>query len=660
MQHTHLYRIRKPFQDTSRLKPRIGLRRPPNRLKATVNVRLPNYSCYGMKIPESTETIAGARQEKRKADDTDPEFQLLEANRKRLLKQDDWIGVAPSRALNLHFLSSKEKSKIGRRRKVEGKQGATTRRGEHAGFVTQQLHPTDDRYTGTRNNGAIRFDPTDIRIRIGTDALTTACSTQADDPNQSHASSDPMLFDQQTPTMAVRETVRTGRNRRISTPHATHGGNAAIDRETTLTDGRPQRYLSPPGRIVPDIFRHEARLHSPSNDQAASVSGSGDHKGTAWTGHQSSPAIRIMQQVEGGEQPLRLVFATSASSPSFLSGGSLRSEGRVVDAAHAGVSQKGPVHHLGNDPELEFESEAMAAAAIVDEKPWKSLLDIPEKSSGHTTTSNISEKSILHYHPAPQRRQAESTSWSQHATQGNETLSSSLISASLPSLSRAQTRVRAHALQTDSEYRNKTTSRQVNEDEKQWENFIFGSDKSSSSETQEGQCESSAQRAWRGSSGYLPLSAAVSSIRSTPLRSSSGRAPRMSDRVHDAARFAPRSGSRTISSPAATPVGFIEELIEAEQGYETAERSAFDEQSVTHGSLQNNASGETDLISSRMFGNTETSRSSLDHAGDGANNLASHDQAGTSEPVRRTRRPPVYDIPDSDDGGLHIVDRDGF
>jgi hypothetical protein len=99
----------------------------------------------------------------------------------------------------LNFLSS-NKCRIDKRRRVQGKHGATARHRDHGKMdsVTQQLQAAGDRHSRTFAVGAQRVHPREIRIRIGTDALTTACSTHPNGSAQSQAPSDPMLFDQHT------------------------------------------------------------------------------------------------------------------------------------------------------------------------------------------------------------------------------------------------------------------------------------------------------------------------------------------------------------------------------------------------------------------------------------------------------------------------------
>lgn len=584
------------------------------------------------------------------------EFQLLEANKKRLLRQDDWIGVAPSQPVNLEFLSSKEKSRIGRRRKVSNKHGATARRAGSTGCVTQEAHLTGRQYTGASIIGALQTVPTDIRVRIGTDALMTACSTQ----DQSRVSSDAMLFDQEThggEPQATRGLSQTGASKHDVVDHTT-GGNSATEREITWSNERPHRNLKPIRFPELDACPNSRGLLASDKDHLISSFARSTSGEAVSTRVGDARSVWITQHVEGVDHPLRLVFDTPASVPTTRSHNALTNGGNAVVAVHARASQTESMQQLGSASDPALRSEVTAAITIDDEEPWKSLLDIIERS---TPASRSSGKNGLHHNPTARRHEAESTSWSQHATQGNDTISSSLISASLPSLKRdIQTRVHKHADGADLRSQIKTAAREVDEDEKRWLNLIFGGGKaSSSSETQPEHRGTSVYSTWRGFSGYLPSSAAVSSIRSTPFRPSSGRALRMRDGVHDAAGFAPFSGSRAINSPPAMPAGFIEHLMDDEQGNETAERSAFGVRSVTHASLQNNASGDAQFISSGTLSNTETSRTGLDHP-DHGESLIGHVNPGSSQPKRRMKRPSFWDTPAGDNSGIDVVDPDSL
>ncbi|KAL5119581.1 hypothetical protein ACEQ8H_002427 [Pleosporales sp. CAS-2024a] len=123
----------------------------------------------------------------------DAEGQLLEANRKRLLRQRDWIGIAHSQPVHFHFMSDREKSKMkmGRRSKLRGTQCVdAARHRDDMKAETYRIKPA----TGPKTGGGldtIGKNGDEIHIRIGRDALTTASSTRG-----SHTCSDAMLFDQ--------------------------------------------------------------------------------------------------------------------------------------------------------------------------------------------------------------------------------------------------------------------------------------------------------------------------------------------------------------------------------------------------------------------------------------------------------------------------------
>ncbi|KAK4546838.1 hypothetical protein LTR36_001570 [Oleoguttula mirabilis] len=96
------------------------------------------------------------------------EDQLLLANRRRLLARTDWLGLAAARPMQMKFPSSRDKDRIGKRRKVE----RTGNRAKPAG--RRLLTPLfDERLprVDALMSGALPAD--DFRIKIGTDALAS-------------------------------------------------------------------------------------------------------------------------------------------------------------------------------------------------------------------------------------------------------------------------------------------------------------------------------------------------------------------------------------------------------------------------------------------------------------------------------------------------------
>jgi hypothetical protein len=516
-----------------------------------------------------------------------------------------------------------------------------------------QLQPAHDRHNRAFVNGALGTQTRDIRIRIGTDALTTACSTDPVRSVQSRASSDPMLFDQHS-HQAESPGVQDAAHSNASEYHPlsqsrTQRGNTAECEEDWIFE-QPQRYRSlrrlvtgPANQDSPELCRQgtqhtcqEPIKYIPTAD--------------AISNRDIISELQFMQQVEGvGRRPLRLVFPHSESPVGDRSRDTVRSiedcrTNHVIDAAHAGKSQTGLLHHIREEPEFRFESEAEATAVIADEELWRSLVDVPEESSTYRRLAEDCEQSFLQPRSTTRSRDAERTSWSQHATQGDQTyISSSVISASLPSLRRPTTNCPNAGLKSLGN--NHTASPILNEDEQLWRSIVFGSDQQPSAQTMHTRQEGNGQRTRRGSSGNLPLSAAVSSIRRSPFRPTSVQAYCNRDEgVHDAAIFAPLS--RSVGSPDATHTGAAEEFSDKKRDAELAARRS----SVTHASLLNNASGDTNLIFWRTPGCTEMSRG-LEHTDLDRDSLL---ERGTGRDLKPSS---AYEtIPASDDEGIDLVD----
>ena len=525
------------------------------------------------------------------------------------------------------------------------------------------LEPANDQHAGAFVGGMKR-NLDDIRIRIGTDALTTAGSTELDMDERSHASSDPMLFDQQThdteqpeaPNTVQHDVHEVHRLNHISTP----SHDQTNRRDSLVATRRARDGFSSPQDPTGGTFLDRDMSHSLRVRQAlpgfANQSTSKETRASEDIGQ----GLRITQQVGRVDQPSRLIFPGSVSSDVPRSGTTFYKHGyggtvHAFEASRADKPQTGHMHGLGNEIEPHSKSEAAPSVFIVDEKPWKSSLNIPNESSSHSDTANDSENSVLHQHPRPIGREAERTSWSQHATQGDQThASSSFISASLPSVKRdIRTRHSAREPHARANRANQATSSKMNEDELIWQKFVLGSEDASSSVLTR-ECEDVEQSISRGSSGYLPLSVAVSSI-SSPFRPAPQSGHGMRYDVHDAARFAPPE-SRSIPSPAAMPADFADELSYEDEDELTAERGVLGE-SVTHVFLLANTV-EPDFLSTRMFSRTETSRNGLEHPSHNGASFHDRGQAKGGGIGREAERTSVYDILDSEDDRLCLVDAD--
>ncbi|KAH7092137.1 hypothetical protein FB567DRAFT_231599 [Paraphoma chrysanthemicola] len=625
-----------PFAVTRRVDPQLGAARRP--------------------VSLDTEVTSDERPNKRKVLDADVEVQLLQANKKRLLQQRDWIGVAPSDPVKLRRLPSEEKRRHGRRRKVEGQHVAITRRGEHMDPTLSHLQPTDDRYANAFITSSVQPPLDPIRVRIGTDALTNACSTQPGDFEQSQTSSDPMLFDQQNDAgpqdqhrlpqlnpLPIRKCDSTNKSFRQATD-SKHAGSHNWFRSCGSSAH----------------CRHKQEFHRSGTEQGTPMS---VKKGPA--AQNTSPKTRITRNVKGNDHPLRFVFESS-TSPTMNHPGNELQQSQSRDPEHSIAMNETDVRHstamrLGTIPEPSMESDATAANTIVNAEAGALLLEKLDQSSSRSSPYKSSILSVVHDHPTVHHREVESTKWSQHAIEGNQTrVSSSSLSVSLPALNRhALLRFGppAHALKKGLDRCHNSGMQEHDADEQVWHDFIFSSDEESSSEAMQPHVHDSEQRPWQGSSSYLPLSVAVSSIRSTPFRPISGHASHKD--VHDNANPTPAAGSRTFNALDAVSADSFEALSEHEETM-LAAHSATGEPLVTHASMLNNVSWDTSPMSPRMLSRAETSRRGLDHAQRATGTTSQQAQASSDEGMRYCRQSPQYRSSGSFDEGLDLIDADAF
>jgi hypothetical protein len=129
----------------------------------------------------------------------DMDLQWLEANRKRLLTQQDWVGIDLAKPVSLRFQSSREKSRIGKRRRTKKGRSAAPRQRDNEEFRDKDLELANDNFSRMLRGSGPHQNVDNMRIRIGTDAMTSIYSTQLNQHAQSHASSELMLFDQEGP-----------------------------------------------------------------------------------------------------------------------------------------------------------------------------------------------------------------------------------------------------------------------------------------------------------------------------------------------------------------------------------------------------------------------------------------------------------------------------
>jgi hypothetical protein len=586
---------------------------------------------------------------------------LLEKNKKRLLSQPDWIGMDPSKPVSLRFPSSKEKDRIGKRRKITGTHRAVMRQRLHAEPAAQ---PERDTLGRVFENGAVRKID-NVRIRIGTDALTNTYSNQPNESEHSQASPDPMLFYQEEPHAqhdAEEPNLAPPVNPQLHASINAPGQASAVHYEHRPSGENMRRFVT-------------TRPHEPSSSRDGSGQGSSAYYGQlklqsqrAITTHEerncSPPTSRLMHDVQGNERALHLVFGDSNSSAAGC-GRILWENHDICDTqlAHeplpTRVSKAGPMHQLTSDRKQSPVDETSAVLPIVDEEPWRTYLAISDGGSSHSDAAIGFRNGMLHDRPTPQHSNEVVTNRSQHVSQGDQgRISSPAVFTSLPSVKRGMRKSMAKNLSAvDSTRRwslDKEDPQTLTEDERLWQAFVFGSDMSSPSQSMHNHAYSSLQMNTKdsenASSRYLAYSAAISSVSSTLFETRARFASCMRGNLQNGA---PPSGS-----PAPAFRGSVE-LSNYEQGDRMTECNAFDGRSMTYGSLQNNAS--SDLVSSRIFSDTKTSRKDLDRADPVRD--ASYNPGNRTTNARKLERTIAgpssgHDFPVSDDMLLDLVDPD--
>lgn len=329
----------------------------------------------------------------------------------------------------------------------------------------------------------------DIRIRIGTDALKTVASTVPNDSNWSFVSSDSMLFDQQSHDaegLDATQSAKPDASRVNPKEHslAWESSQVSSDNQMTIKQARDDHTTTAggPGKRR-GLHRLRKQMIKAKGNQGVCAKEQVAHE-------QLDSQFHIMQYVEGVSQPFRLVFGSCNSSeskqrPSSIRDTEIDGTNYACAAAHAGEPQNRHMHVPSDEPGFQFESEAAAASAIVDvsEVLWESGLELAERSSSHTEASKNPGTSALHAQSKAQNHKVGGYSWSQHASQGDQSrIGSSHVTASLPSLNQeVQLNTLVQGRAKDAKRRDLRTNTLLDQEEQLWQNFVFGSGEDTSS-----------------------------------------------------------------------------------------------------------------------------------------------------------------------------------
>ena len=304
-----------------------------------------------------------------------------------------------------------------------------------------------------------------LRIRLGTDALTSSpYSTQRDECGPIHECYDAMLFDHEATNAETFQTSGLARP-------AIHGPNAALRASKHVRAAQYKQFATDdPNEYSFNLSRSPVEYPSPKqghvqSEQVGTCRIDIDQKDDRLLGY------RMTHHGRGSQKSLHLVFSDS------------------------------PVPTMGDG----------APVLTISSEEWSQV-----------ATAMPSINSVSNVHAAVRNKQPSVTAWSQLATQGDETLSSSEISASLPSVRRGIGRPASTdqpiTERSVSDASTRRTWQKAQDDEQLWQAFVFGSSIPSSCQTMGKLTDETALSNGPAETSSGWLSGAVSPINATAVK----------------------------------------------------------------------------------------------------------------------------------------------
>jgi hypothetical protein len=549
-----------------------------------------------------TDSYPGKSRRKRKADGADQEESLLEARRKRLLQQQDWAGLARSKPIPTHFLSSAEKEKIGKRRKIKG--GCMLE-------VMPRSNPSPARQPENRHQRQPDFYmgsalPTEnIKIRVGTDALSstqlTAVDTQAATiPHDS--SSDIMLFDDEA-IHSARQLSPGPARIADQEPRAFVGGHSQVRAPPELRGEGLQAQASDHKRGTP--YRTRAFDGAPRDWAQSEYAQRSLASVGIYNEANKVLACYMMQGIGGVDHPTHLVLDQASDFLPAVEGGTTQLGSMIGETNHVHFPANASLCEHGNHQEhSEANCAAVGQAQVVNDCDWWSFLSITGNISNRSITTDAGHSDTLSYDPTSLASKPATGTipvpWSQRATQDGQTCpySSSCVSASLPSITRdSEKGTLGRQLDKTSKWGLRLETKQQDEDEQLWQSFVFGNDIAAVSDVANDEVAVNADED-TVSRPAVPSSVVVGSPSSRPFRLESEFTGCLSESVRDEAVDAPRSSSGftlpiTTASPLRRPAQEHGKDREGNGTRQTVESSDLGVYRASHTSIQNNVPIDT-------------------------------------------------------------------
>ena len=310
----------------------------------------------------------------------------------------------------MHFQSCKEKERIGKRRRVNSRPLP-----QDGDMMTRYfLRDTEINARGPFMSGAIVTGLEDVRIRIGTDALSSELPSEKGGPMQPAVlprseSPDPMLFDVFDEAHSCK--VHSGSAETIgSSIMGPHARSKTALRESWR--GASARPLCSRQHERKFIFSDSGELRLAQDLKKNKDDDLGIHGGTGGAPVATASVkeeqqdyldplpknIHAKKQLRTLPCPFRPVFPSSpfglsAASPQGVSQGnyaatdlSLNAPATYLDGGDCQrMDVAGFIVHEHGPSEIQ----------IVDDTPWKTFLAISGDGSSHSTTTNVSKESFL-------------------------------------------------------------------------------------------------------------------------------------------------------------------------------------------------------------------------------------------------------------------------
>ncbi|KAF2196393.1 hypothetical protein GQ43DRAFT_436050 [Delitschia confertaspora ATCC 74209] len=360
---------------------------------------------------------------------------VLEERKRWLLKRPDWVGLAPSRPVKMHFPLRGDKDRIGKRRRVDRRERRVEQR--HGGNKETMRPPSPFHYIRVKYaglcmmSGALLNDAEDISVRIGTEALTQTNHTVDMRSQQARGggrsltqqseSSDPLLLGHLSKQLqpphseshieaGVRDVVRKQPPHSITNQHisphksgakppnrsnqffpcevtpnlrmrdsgmaSSREAIAGFQNQNPLPPPSPGSSFHPPQDAVDPSHAFRPISRDPSGCSACSTKGL--HLHNALQCNHSTPLSKPRNSIPKSNEPP----SSSAFESWKSSGGGGRDTGNLARDVIPGSSSK-----MVNEP--------LGRAEIIDDEdadaPWRAFLAIPgddrEASRSNSTSS---------------------------------------------------------------------------------------------------------------------------------------------------------------------------------------------------------------------------------------------------------------------------------